>query len=77
MDLDLLLYGNEIVSLPELTIPHPRMHQRLFVLQPLMELEGNFEIPGVGSVDACIKACHGQRVTKLVESNRTSTADVE
>ena len=36
LDLDLLLYGNEVLNSLELTIPHPRMQQRLFVLQPLM-----------------------------------------
>ncbi len=38
IDLDLLLYGNEVINTPELTIPHPRMHERRFVLEPLSEL---------------------------------------
>ena len=69
LDLDLLLYANEVLNSLELTIPHPRMQQRLFVLQPLMELEGKFEIPGLVSLAACINACEGQRVTKLVDSD--------
>ena len=74
LDLDLLLYANEVLNSLELTIPHPRMQQRLFVLQPLIELEGNFEIPGLGSLAARISACQGQRVTKLVDSDGKDTA---
>jgi 2-amino-4-hydroxy-6-hydroxymethyldihydropteridine diphosphokinase len=77
LDLDLLLYGNEILHSRELTIPHPRMRQRLFVLQPLMELEGKFEIPGLGSLATCINACQGQRVTKLGDSDTKATANAD
>jgi 2-amino-4-hydroxy-6-hydroxymethyldihydropteridine diphosphokinase len=77
LDLDLLLFENEIRSSKELTIPHPRMQQRLFVLQPLMELEGNFEIPGLGSLAICINACQGQRVTKLVDSDGKAVASAD
>jgi 2-amino-4-hydroxy-6-hydroxymethyldihydropteridine diphosphokinase len=38
LDLDLLLYGDHTVNLPELQVPHPRLHQRNFVLQPLLEM---------------------------------------
>ena len=38
IDLDLLLYGNEVITRPELQVPHPRMHLRRFVLQPLTEI---------------------------------------
>jgi 2-amino-4-hydroxy-6-hydroxymethyldihydropteridine diphosphokinase len=38
IDLDLILYGNQIIDLPGLTIPHPRMHERQFVLAPLVEI---------------------------------------
>ena len=38
LDLDVLLYGDEVVDEPELTIPHPRMHERGFVLEPLVEI---------------------------------------
>jgi len=75
LDLDLLLYENKVLNSPELTIPHPRMQQRLFVLKPLMELEGDFEIPGIGSLIACINTCREQRVTKLVSSDRQVTAN--
>ena len=42
IDLDILLYGNRIVDSPELTIPHPRMLERDFVLNPLLEIEPKF-----------------------------------
>ena len=77
LDLDLLLYANEVLSSRELTIPHPRIQQRLFVLRPLMELEGNFEIPGVGSLAACINVCQVQRVTKLVGSDRKAITNAD
>jgi 2-amino-4-hydroxy-6-hydroxymethyldihydropteridine diphosphokinase len=38
IDIDILLFGSSIVETPELTIPHPRMHQRRFVLEPLVEI---------------------------------------
>lgn len=38
IDIDLILFGDEVISLPDLTIPHPRMHQRRFVLQPLCDI---------------------------------------
>ena len=45
IDLDLLLYDGSVVSTAELTIPHPRMHQRLFVLEPLAEIAPNLHHP--------------------------------
>lgn len=46
IDLDLLLYGNETIVTDELTVPHPRMHERRFVLIPLGELSPQLIIPG-------------------------------
>jgi 2-amino-4-hydroxy-6-hydroxymethyldihydropteridine diphosphokinase len=48
IDLDLLTFGQEQISSPELTVPHPHMHERAFVLVPLLELEPDFTIPGLG-----------------------------
>ena len=50
IDLDLLLYGDEAVDEPGLTVPHPRLHERLFVLEPLLELDPGIDIPGRGRV---------------------------
>ena len=46
IDLDLLLYGNETLSEPGLTVPHPRLAERLFVLEPLHELAPDLVLPG-------------------------------
>ena len=54
LDLDLLLYGNETISEPGLQVPHPRLHQRRFVLEPLAELDPALEVPGLGPVQALL-----------------------
>jgi 2-amino-4-hydroxy-6-hydroxymethyldihydropteridine diphosphokinase len=48
LDLDLLLYGDEQIATDTLTVPHPRMHSRAFVLVPLLELTPEVVLPGVG-----------------------------
>jgi len=50
IDLDLLLYGAETIDEPGLTVPHPRLHERQFVLEPLAALAPGLEIPGNGTV---------------------------
>ena len=50
IDLDLLLYGDETVAEPGLVVPHPRLHERLFVVEPLAELIPAQKIPGNGTV---------------------------
>jgi 2-amino-4-hydroxy-6-hydroxymethyldihydropteridine diphosphokinase len=54
IDLDLLLYGEETVDLPGLTVPHPRLHERRFALEPLAELDPALEVPGRGPVQALL-----------------------
>jgi 2-amino-4-hydroxy-6-hydroxymethyldihydropteridine diphosphokinase len=49
IDLDLLLYGGRVIDEPGLTVPHPFLHERLFVLEPLAELAPGAVIPGRGS----------------------------
>jgi 2-amino-4-hydroxy-6-hydroxymethyldihydropteridine diphosphokinase len=56
IDLDLLVYGAETVNEPGLEIPHPRLAERLFVLEPLAELNESLEVPGQGSVRALLTA---------------------
>ena len=45
MDIDLIFYNDEVIETPELTIPHPRMHQRQFVLEPLAEIMPEYRHP--------------------------------
>ena len=54
IDLDLLLYGDEQIDEPGLQIPHPRLHERRFALEPLAELDPALEIPGHGPVQALL-----------------------
>lgn len=65
LDLDLLLYDSERIDTPALTLPHPRMHTRAFVLVPLLEIDPALEIPGLGSVAGIARACADQRLTCL------------
>jgi 2-amino-4-hydroxy-6-hydroxymethyldihydropteridine diphosphokinase len=54
IDLDLLLYGNETIDEPALVVPHPRLHERRFVLEPLAELDPTLVVPGRDSVSALL-----------------------
>ena len=54
IDLDLLLFGDERIDEPGLVVPHPRLHERTFVLEPLVELDPAREIPGLGTVQALL-----------------------
>lgn len=65
LDLDLLLYGSETIHSTELTVPHPRLHERAFVLYPLFELEPELIVPERGSLRDLLASCAGQRVLKL------------
>ena len=56
IDLDLLLYGGEVVEEKGLHVPHPRMHERRFVLEPLAELDPTLVVPGRGPLSALISA---------------------
>lgn len=54
IDLDLLSHDNLMLQSARLSLPHPRMHQRAFVLLPLLELAPDFEIPGLGRAADCL-----------------------
>ena len=65
LDLDLLLYDAQVIHEPDLEVPHPRMHERAFVLQPLHEIAPACIIAGHGSVEACLERCMDQRVERM------------
>lgn len=50
LDLDLLLYGDRVIDEPHLVVPHPRLHERTFVLLPLADVAPDLEVPGRGRV---------------------------
>ena len=54
LDLDLLLFGHQTIEQPGLTVPHPRLHERAFVLEPLVELDPALDVPGLGPVQALL-----------------------
>ncbi|MFW5816508.1 MAG: 2-amino-4-hydroxy-6-hydroxymethyldihydropteridine diphosphokinase [Wenzhouxiangella sp.] len=56
IDLDLLLFNEDVLASDELTLPHPRMHQRAFVLVPLADLAPDLEVPGRGRVAELLDA---------------------
>jgi 2-amino-4-hydroxy-6-hydroxymethyldihydropteridine diphosphokinase len=58
LDLDLLLYGDEEIDEPGLTVPHPRLHERRFVLEPLAELAPGLVVPGRGDVESLLIGVH-------------------
>lgn len=65
LDLDVLLYEDRQLDLPRLTLPHPRLHLRAFVLYPLAEIAPGLRLPGRGSVDAWLPAVANQGIVKL------------
>ncbi|TMM17014.1 MAG: 2-amino-4-hydroxy-6-hydroxymethyldihydropteridine diphosphokinase [Actinobacteria bacterium] len=58
LDLDLLLYGDAVLDEPGLRVPHPRLHEREFVLGPLAELAPGLEVPGKGQVETLRARLH-------------------
>ncbi|HEX4842267.1 MAG TPA: 2-amino-4-hydroxy-6-hydroxymethyldihydropteridine diphosphokinase [Limnobacter sp.] len=65
IDVDVLLCGNAVQNTPSLTLPHPRMHQRRFVLQPLLDLAPDLNIPGHGKVRDLLQATLDQQVNPI------------
>jgi 2-amino-4-hydroxy-6-hydroxymethyldihydropteridine diphosphokinase len=65
LDLDLLLYDSAVLATDELRIPHPRMHERRFVLAPLRDIAPELRIPGRGAVADLLAQCAAQRLERL------------
>lgn len=65
LDLDLLLYGNAHFHEDHLTLPHPRMHERAFVLLPLLEIAPELVIPGHGRAELLLAAVGSQAVRRF------------
>ena len=65
VDLDLLLYGRETIRTADLTVPHPGLHERDFVIIPLAEIAGNLNVPGHGPLGVLLARCESHSVRKL------------
>lgn len=65
LDLDILLYDDEQMDTPALQLPHPRMHQRAFVLAPLLEIAPGVVIPGHGPARALMAGVADQQISRI------------
>jgi len=65
LDLDLLMYDELLHHEHGLTIPHPQMHLRAFVLRPLLEIAPDCVIPGIGSAAAALRQCADQQLERV------------
>ncbi len=65
LDLDLVLYGDAVIDEPGLTVPHPRAHQRAFVLAPLVDAWPDARIPGKGPAAEWLARAAGQAIERI------------
>jgi 2-amino-4-hydroxy-6-hydroxymethyldihydropteridine diphosphokinase len=65
LDVDVLLYGDETMRTPDLEVPHPRLHERAFVLVPLCELAPEAEVPGRGRAADLLPTVQDQPVRRV------------
>ncbi len=65
VDLDLLLHGVLVMRSTPLTLPHPRMHERAFVLRPLLDLAPDIELPGLGAATRLLDSVANQRIERI------------
>jgi 2-amino-4-hydroxy-6-hydroxymethyldihydropteridine diphosphokinase len=56
LDLDLLVYGDRVIDDDSLTVPHPHIQERPFVLRPLLDVAPDLDVPGLGSVEAMLSS---------------------
>ena len=73
LDLDLICFNEEVISSPELILPHPRAHERRFVLEPLLEITGNnFLLPGMSeSLEELLMAIGEDQLIKKIEPSHS------
>ena len=65
LDLDLLIYDDVVQTTPGLTLPHPRMHKRAFVLEPLAELDAGLTLPGGRPITDLLASCPRSRLRRI------------
>ncbi|MBK8162660.1 MAG: 2-amino-4-hydroxy-6-hydroxymethyldihydropteridine diphosphokinase [Gammaproteobacteria bacterium] len=74
LDLDLLLYGDREFSSPRLTVPHPEMVRRDFVLYPMFEIDPELVIPGAGSLRDCLQRCPRRGLQRMEKRDETAAS---
>jgi len=74
LDLDLLLFDDQVIDTPQLQLPHPRMHLRAFVITPLVEVAPDCRIPGRGHASAWLPALSMQAIARLPNSPDETSA---
>ena len=65
LDLDMLLYGDRRIDGDRLTVPHPGLHERAFVIYPLLEVVGDIDIPGHGKLESLAARCPRGELTRV------------
>jgi 2-amino-4-hydroxy-6-hydroxymethyldihydropteridine diphosphokinase len=68
LDLDLLLYGDERIESPELTVPHPGIAERGFVLAPLIDVAPGLRVPGAGRVEALLRELPSDGIAEILDT---------
>ena len=76
IDIDIVLFGNIVVDSPNLRIPHPAMHQRRFVLEPLAEIAPNRVIGGI-RVRAALDRVDTSGIEKLPPRNEAKASEIQ
>jgi 2-amino-4-hydroxy-6-hydroxymethyldihydropteridine diphosphokinase len=66
LDLDLLVFGNESMATPELTVPHPGIAERGFVLAPLADIAPTLQVPGLGRVETLLRALPERGIAEVI-----------
>ena len=66
LDLDILLYGDLRIDEPKLTIPHPRMHERAFVIFPLQEINENISVPPFGDIAKIARGLDPENTKRII-----------
>ena len=73
LDLDLLAYGSRVIDDTGLTVPHPRLAERAFVLVPWAEIAPDFVVPGLARVEELLEDCQGVADVQPISGKRTCT----
>ena len=74
IDIDIVLFGDERIETEALTVPHPRLHERAFVVQPLLDLDHSLEVPGIGALAPLRRGLLWQDVRESVSAEAFARA---